>query len=86
MSLSKPRGTPMEGAKLFQEEERDIINVAAVTRQEMMDDFDSFNVAEKTARYLRLGVNTVRVNMCRWTIFCWQSGPQKSISKEVNRP
>nr|CAD7572012.1 unnamed protein product [Timema californicum] len=30
------------------------------TIDEMMDDFDSFNVAEKTARYLRLSVNTVR--------------------------
>nr|CAD7410848.1 unnamed protein product [Timema poppensis] len=29
----------------------------------MMDDFDSFNVAEKTARYLKLSVNTVR----RWS-------------------
>nr|CAD7450040.1 unnamed protein product [Timema bartmani] len=23
-----------------------------------------------------------KVNMCQWTLFCWQSGPQKSISIE----
>nr|CAD7206065.1 unnamed protein product [Timema douglasi] len=69
MSPSKPRGTPMKEGPSCSRKKRetcthqrqeDIINVAAVIRQEMMDDFDSFNVAEKTARYLRLSVNTVR--------------------------
>nr|CAD7404181.1 unnamed protein product [Timema poppensis] len=72
MSLSKPRGTPMEEGPSCSRKKREtcthqrqeyIINVAAVIRQEMMDDFDSFNVAEKTARYLKLSVNTVR----RWS-------------------
>nr|CAD7460060.1 unnamed protein product [Timema tahoe] len=69
MSLSKPRKTPMEEGPSCSRKKRetcthqrqeDIINVAAVIRQEMMDDFDSINLAEKTARYLKLSVNTVR--------------------------
>nr|CAD7432074.1 unnamed protein product [Timema monikensis] len=70
MSLSKPRETPMEEEgpscsrkkreTCTHQKQEDIINVAAVIRQEMMDDFDSFNVAEKTASYLKLSVDTVR--------------------------